>query len=405
MANVTLTHKVIARESAKLFSEEAPFLMNINLGRQSEFGVAMNGYKVGDNVDIRIPSVGRVYSGPVFAEGGAALDNVEQKVNLKLDLHRHVPLQFGAVEKVLELTDLRERILRPQMRMLSSALEAEFIQRAYLSIPNIVGTPGTLPTTMKVYGQARAKLQAELTPPSDRSTLFSSDAQLELVDASKALFHQDKAIETGYLRGTIGDAVGTTFYEHQSMPTHTNGTQNMSVMLLNGAPAEGATSVAIDTGTGTQTITEGTIITMAGAFSIHPLTGVAYPFLRQFRVTETTALVGGAGTIGIYPALRASAPNKTVSALPLTDAAITMVGAASTSYRQNIMFQKDAFTAGFAPLPVLAGCEGYTARLPNGVSVTVQTFGDGTNFFERTRIDVLGGFAAPQPLFAVRITE
>ena len=69
------------------------------------------------------------------------------------------------------------------------------------------------------------------------------------------------------------------------------------------------------------------------------------------------------------------------------------------------MFHKDAFTAAFAPLPVLASCEGYTARLPNGISVRVMTFGNGSEDYERTRIDVLYGFAAIRPLHACRITE
>jgi hypothetical protein len=69
------------------------------------------------------------------------------------------------------------------------------------------------------------------------------------------------------------------------------------------------------------------------------------------------------------------------------------------------MYHKDAFTAAFAPLPVLASCEGYTARLPSGVSVRVMTFGDGNNDYERTRIDVLYGFTHVRPLWACRITE
>lgn len=58
-----------------------------------------------------------------------------------------------------------------------------------------------------------------------------------------------------------------------------------------------------------------------------------------------------------------------------------------------------------APLGVIAGCEGYTARLPNGLSVRVMTGGDFINDLENTRIDVLYGFAAVRGLHACRITE
>lgn len=404
MSNTILTHQMIAREAAAILTEEAPFIMGINRGREKEFGSPVNGYEKGDTVKVKIPPTGRVFDGAVFAEGGAATDVKESYVNLTLDTQKHVGLQFGAKEKLLDITDFRERILRPQMRTLSSVVEADLLSKAYAGVPNLIGTAGSVPTTMKTYAQARAKLEAYLAPPSDRSCLFSSDANVELVDASKALFHAGKQIERGFLRGTLGEAQGAEFFEHQSMPTHTNGSQVAS-LLINGVPAAGATTIAVDGGTGTNTVTKGSVFTIDGVYSVHPQTGVATTQLQQFVVTANVTLSGGAGILPIYPALNAAAPNKTVSALPANDVALTFVGSASTGYRQNLMFQKDAFTAAFAPLPVLASCEGYTATLPNGVSVRVMTFGDGNNDYERTRIDVLYGFQIVRGLHACRITE
>ncbi len=404
MSNTTLTHTMVAREAAKILAEESPFVSNINLGRQEEFGEAVNGYKKGSTVKIKVPGVGAVFSGATFAEGGSATDSEEKYVNLTLDTQKHVALQFGATEKLLELTDFRERILRPQMRMLASVVEADLLNKAVLLVPNLVGTAGSVPTTMKTYAQARAKLEQYLAPPSDRSMIYSSHANTELVDASKALFHANSQIERMFIRGSLGEAQGADFYEHQSIPSVTNGSQVAS-LLVNGVPTQGATSMAIDGGTGSNTVKKGSVFTIAGVYRIHPLTGTASTDLQQFVVTADLTLSSGAGTLSFYPALDSSAPNKTVSALPADNAALTFVGSASTAYAQNLMFQKDAFTAAFAPLPVLASCEGYTARLPNGISVRVMTFGDGNNDYERTRIDVLYGFAGVRPLHACRVTE
>ena len=404
MSNTTLTHTMVAREAAKILAEESPFVSNINLGRQEEFGEAVNGYKKGSTVKIKVPGVGAVFSGATFAEGGSATDSEEKYVNLTLDTQKHVALQFGATEKLLELTDFRERILRPQMRMLASVVEADLLNKAVLLVPNLVGTAGSVPTTMKTYAQARAKLEQYLAPPSDRSMIYSSNANTELVDASKALFHANSQIERMFIRGSLGEAQGADFYEHQSIPSVTNGSQVAS-LLVNGVPTQGATSMAIDGGTGSNTVKKGSVFTIAGVYRIHPLTGTASTDLQQFVVTADLTLSSGAGTLSFYPALDSSAPNKTVSALPADNAALTFVGSASTAYAQNLMFQKDAFTAAFAPLPVLASCEGYTARLPNGISVRVMTFGDGNNDYERTRIDVLYGFAGVRPLHACRVTE
>lgn len=403
MPNTTLTHMMIAREAAKILAEEAPFIMNINRGRQDEFGESISGYQRGDTVKIKIPATGVVFDGSQFAGGGSATDSKETSVDLSLDTQKHIALQFGAKEKLLELTDFRERILRPQMQTLSSVVEADLMAKAYLGVPNLVGTAGTLPSTMKTYAQARAKMQQYLAPPGDRSCLFSSDANTELVDASRQLFHAKEQIERGFLRGTIGEAQGSDFYEHQSMPVHTNGSQ-ASGFAVNAAAQTGAV-LGLKNLTASAKLTKGTVFTIAGVFAVHPLTGVSTGKLQQFVIKDDFTAAGVTGSVSISPAIIPTGPNKTVNASPAADAVCTLVGAASTGYRQNLMFQKDAFTAAFAPLPVLASCEGYTARLPNGVSVRVMTFGDGNNDYERTRIDVLYGFTVVRGLHATRITE
>ena len=63
MANKVLTHQMIAREAAKMLEEEAPFIANINKGRQDEFGADTQGYKKGDSVKIKIPTSGQVFDG------------------------------------------------------------------------------------------------------------------------------------------------------------------------------------------------------------------------------------------------------------------------------------------------------------------------------------------------------
>ena len=69
MPNKILTHQMIAREAAKMLEEEAPFLANINKGRQDEFGTDTQGYKKGDTVTIKIPTAGKVFDGAQFAGG------------------------------------------------------------------------------------------------------------------------------------------------------------------------------------------------------------------------------------------------------------------------------------------------------------------------------------------------
>ena len=402
MANTINTHQLLAREAAAVLEEESPFLSNINKGRESDFGRDVGGYKTGDNIDISIPPVGVVFNGETFAGGGSATDVTERRVNLKLDIRKHIGVQFSAKEKALNVTEFRERILRPQIRTLASTIEAEMIKRAVKATFNLVGTAGSVPSTVKAHSQARAKMEAFLAPVSDRSHLITSGAMVEIVDATKGLF-QKQTIDSGLIRGALGELLGADWYEHQSLPAITNGSQATG-FTVDGASQTGS-SLAVKSLTSTNTLSAGQVFTIAGVNRAHPLTGEDAGELQQFVVTADFTASGTTGTLSIRPEIRPTGPNKTVTASPANSAVVTLVGSVSTAYRQNLMFQRDAFAAAFADLPVLAGCEGYSTRTPGGIALRVMTFGDGKADVEGTRIDVLAGFAAVRPEHACRITE
>ena len=400
MANAINTHQMIAREAVKMLLEDDNLIPNINTGRSDEFTSAVNGYKKGSYVDISVPPVTPVYDGATFAGGGSAPDQNETKVRLDLDTQKHIPLTFTAKEKLLDITEYKERFLRPAMSSLMSGVRADLLVRFKDLTPNVVGTWGTVPATRLVWGQARASLERGLADADMRTALFSSDANLNLVEANAALFNSQRAIEAQYRKGLVGSFASLDYFEDQSIPLHTNGAGN-GAYVVNGAGQTGS-SLAVITGAGA--ITKGSIFTIANVFAVHPITGVSTGVLRQFLVTAD--YVGGAGSIAISPAITVTSASVigTVNAGPAASAAITIFGTLSQAKRQNLVFQKNAFTAAFAPLPVLASCEGYTATM-NGVSVRVMSFGNGLTDTESTRIDVLYGCAATRPDWAVRVTE
>lgn len=398
MPNAILTHQMIAREAAKMLEEEAPFVANINKGRQDEFGTDISGYKKGKSVTIKIPTAGQVFDGPKFGGvGGSASDVIEESVVLKLDTQKHVALEFGAAEKLLEISDFKERILRPAMQTLASVVEADLIAKGVLTVPNQVSMSLSGANPSRALALAQAKLNQYLTPTGERSALVSNDANIALSGEVSRLYNPTQASSKAYLSGYVSTAFGSDLYNHQSIAVFNNGTA--AGLTLSSAVTSGKTVNMTATTGGT--LTKGTIFTIAGINAVHPLTGQDLGVLQQFTVTEAVT-VGTATPVSIFPAIKATAPNKTTSAGGASGAVVTVT---SLNGFQNMEFHKDAFTAAFAPLPVLASCEGYTARLPSGISVRVMTFGDGNNDIERTRIDVLYGFQAVRPLHACRIAQ
>ena len=399
MGTQALTHQMIAREAAKMYIEENSLIKSINTGRSDEFGQAVQGYKKGDFVDIGVPPVPVVFDGAQFAGGGAAPSLAEKKVRLQLDTQKHVALTFTAKEKKLDLTDFSERFLRPSMQSLISIVQADLLDRYMVQVPGQVGTWGTVPADRAPYSKARSYLERNLAPTGNRTVLFSSDASEKLTAANATLFHDGKEIRGEFDDGAVGRFGGFDYFENQSLPLATNGAGASYVV---DAAAQTGAALVVKTGTGA--IPKGTVFTITGVNAVHPITGVSNGTLRQFVVTAD--FVGGAGSVSIYPAITPTTATVvgTVDASPAASAPITIFGTASQAKRQNLAFHKDAFAAAFAPLPVIASCDGYTATIQN-VSVRVMTGGDFTNDRESTRIDVLYGAAVVRPDHAVRISE
>lgn len=403
MANTISIHQMLAREGAAILKEEATFLGQINRGRDEDFGKPVQGYAKGDFVDISVPFVPTVFDGATFAAGGAAPDFVETKVRLQLNTQKHTAITITSVEKALKMESERERIMRPAMQSLASIIQADLMKRAIIATACSVGTAGTVPTTMLTYAQARAKMQKFMAPEGDRSVMFSSDANINLVDTTKALFNPNKSIAEQYATGVLGQAQGMNFFENQSLPSLTNGTQS-ATFTLNGVPAAGATSVTVVALTGT--LTAGQTVTIAGVNAVHPLTGASYGTSEPRQFVVTADCIVGATSVPIYPAITPTTSTVvgTCSAFPTASAVCTLVGAASAILRKNIAFQKDAFAAAFANLGLVPGTEGYSAMV-DGFGVRVMKGGSFTADTSSTRVDVLYGFAAVRPDHSCRITE
>jgi hypothetical protein len=404
MTNALNTHSILAAEAAAVLEEMCPFLMHVNRAREKEFQSAYNGYKVGDTISITVPGRSSVYTTSTLADGGSVEDFVEQTVTLTPNIHRHTAYAGSMTDEIFKLeardprrADWRKRVLRPQLSSLAASIEYALLDAAVKATPNLVGTPGTVPSAMTTYNQARGKLQNQLAPDTERYVVFSTDSNIALVDASKALFNPSEEISKQFRDSYIGRAARADWFESVNLPSITNGS-DVTGCTISGASQDNVSAITVTGLSAAPAV--GSVFTIAGVFDVHPLTGQAYSTLKQFVVLSGSTTT----SINIYPALKSTFPNKTVSAAPADTAAITFVGSASTAYRQNLMWQRDAFTVAFVDVPIVAGTEGATVRT-NGISVTAQTGGTFSTLASTTRLDVRFGITAVRGNHACRITE
>lgn len=389
-----LTHQMVAREAAAMLMEENFVGAQINTDREDEFGESVSGYKKGDTVRIKVPPVPVVYDGATFAAGGAAQSLNEQSVSLVVDTQKHTALSFTAKEKKLDLSDFKERFLRPCMNSLIAVVNADLL----LYMKNQAQNAVQLTATPRVgFRTTASTLDRALAPFDQRRMHISSASNDALGEANATLFQPNKELTDEFTKNRVGQFANWDFYNQQSLPTHVVGA-GAGYVIHGTPPVDGAALLPVITGTGA--ISAGTKFTIANVLATHPLTGASNGQLRQFTVTADYA--GGAGNIAFAPALNltvaaGSGVGKVgnINALPVGGAAVTLLANAA-SKQSCIGFHRNAVAAAFPPLGVLASCEGYTATV-KGVSVRVMTFGNGLTDVESTRVDILYGKIAVRP--------
>ena len=147
------------------------------------------------------------------------------------------------------------------------------------------------------------------------------------------------------------------------------------------------------------------MFTISGVYAVNPQTRQSTGSLQQFTVTAAaTASSGNWSSVSVSPAIYTSAHAlATVDAFPQSGAAVTVLGSASTSYAQNLVYHKDAITFATADLLLPQGVDMASRQVHNGISMRVVRQYDINNDRMPCRIDVLYGYSAIRPQMAARV--
>jgi len=402
MANSILTIDMITRKALEILENNLVLTRNVN--RQYDDSFAVEGAKIGSTLRIRLPD-------RALVTDGAALqvqDDNEQFTTLTVASQKHIGVNFTSAELTMQLDDFAERVLKPRISQLASSIDAD-VANAYKSVYNSVGTPGTTPSTSLVLLQAQQKLNENAAVMSPRYATVNPAANAGLVEGMKGLFNPTNTISSQFKNGMMG--TGVLGFEEvnmsQSIKQHTTGTRSTSdTILVNGTVStQGQSTISIDGGTGSATVTVGDVFTIAGVFAVNPQTRESTGSLQQFTVTQANTASGGAWTnIAISPAMYTSDNAlATINAFPQDGAAVTFVGAASTQYAQNLVYHKDAITFATADLLLPQGVDMASRQVHNGISLRVVRQYDINNDRLPCRIDVLYGFSTIRPQMACRM--
>lgn len=400
MANNLLTPDQITREAQRVLHQKLNFCGNIVRDYDDSF--AQSGAKIGNTLRVRMPLMHNTGTGATMATGTGA-DSQEQSVTLTVNSQRHVPMRFTSNELTMKLDDFSERHIAPAMSKLAAMVEDDA-----LSLVDEVSQTvhaGTKVEFLDVMS-GRAKLQNELAPLDNRSALLDTQANVDMIDDLKGLFHDGSNIKKQYREGMMGRTGGMDFYENTFMPAHTSGAEGgLGNYLCNSATAQvgsytSPNSMSLIVDTGTKTIKKGDTFTIAGVNAVHPETKKSLGYLRQFTVLADAT---GAGTLTISPAIIATGPYQNCSAGAANDATLTFAGAASTAYKQSLLFQKGFAIMGSADLVMPDGIDWKSRQVFDGISMRIIRDYDIVKDRFLCRLDVLYGYKVLRPNLACRV--
>ena len=396
MSNSILTIDMITRKALEILENNLVLTRTVN--RQYDDSFAVEGAKIGSTLRIRLPD-------RALVTDGAALqvqDDNEQYTTLTVSSQKHIGVNFTTAELTMQLDDFAERVLKPRISQLASSIDAD-VANSFKYIGNSVGTPGTTPATSLVLLQAQQKLNENAAVMSPRYATVNPAANAALIEGMKGLFNPVSAISKQFKNGVFGE--GILGYDElnmsQSIKQFTTGSRAGTVTVSTTVTAEGSTTVVL-TGLTTTTIKAGDVFTIANVYAVNPQTrestGSLYQFVALADVTASTT-----ATVTVPAMYSASQALATVDALPVSGAAVTFLGAASTQYPQNLIYHRDAITFATADLLLPQGVDMASRQVHNGISLRVVRQYDINNDRLPCRIDVLYGYSVIRPQMAVRL--
>jgi hypothetical protein len=267
--------------------------------------------------------------------------------------------------------------------------------------------------TFAGFAKGPTNMDQRSVPQGNRSGIMAPADYWAMAGSQTVLF--SNSINKSYRDGHIGMVGGVDTFMSQNAPTFTTGP-------FGGAPAvNGAAQNTVYDLTGVNTqalitngwtaaaaarVVYGDVFTIAGVFDVNPVTKATLPILKQFSVASGSTLASdGAGnlTLTISPQIVSSGAFQNVSAVPANGALLTFVGAASTNYTNNLMFDKNAFALAMVPMERPPGAVDCSRVSKNGISIRIIPYYDGTNDVSNWRLDCIFGTKTIDKRLAVRV--
>ena len=394
MSNTTLIHDLVMKEGVRTLRNNTVFANSVKKDYDASFAVM--GAKGGEGIRIQVPQLFSTRTGKTMN----TQDVTQTAVTLTVSNVLGIDIEFSSAEMTQDNVDrFNQNKVAPAMATLAAKVDNALLAIAYKGVNQGVTLPTTNVDRLDIL-RAGVKLDNGLAPrDGSRTVLLSPQSMMDVTNDMSGLFNAAPNVSQQYKDGIVSmPSVGFNFGMTQNIPTLTTGSYDANYDVAT-APANGATTLAIDTGTGT--ISVGDIFTIDTVYQVNPLTKASTGVLMQFVCTDGSA--GGTDTISFSPACYFEGPLQNVDSQPAVNDSLVFLGTASTAYPKNLAFHRDFFCAGFADLEIPRGAVYGTRVVEDGISMRMLEVYDGVNDVSKLRFDIMYGGVVVIPSYAARI--
>jgi len=401
MSNVLITPTIIAKEALMQLEN------NLVMGNLVHREYKKKFVKVGATVQIRKPVKFKAHSGADITTG-AINDVAESYIDFVINKQYNVSWLFSSSDLTLTVEKYSERYIKPAMIVLGNQIDAHLCG-LYADVFNCAGAAGTTPATFSALGTAAQKMDEFAVPRDERRLVLNPAANWSMADALKGLF-DTSMIRQFVQKGKLTQIAGMDIYMDQNIAQHTHTTLGGTIVTDTVSGVEHITTKGTDetcvihTDGWTGDLVVGDVFTVAGVYSVNPVSKQTTGALQQFVVK--TAFTGTTDSpIVVSPAIVIAGDPagydgyQTVDAIPTVEAEIVPVA----SHAANLAFHKNAFGLVTVPMELPDGAAFKARESYNGLSVRVIKDYDILTDKETIRLDVLYGVKTIYPELAVRL--
>ena len=412
MSNTTLTASIIAKEAVMILENECVMAGLVHRGYEDEFSGAVNGYEKGETVSIRRPTDFTVRDGNV----AQVQDIVEGKTSITVDQQKGVDFKISSKDRTLSIKNLSERVIKPAVTQIAEYIDRDLLS-LYKYVPNHVTIPSGGIDSFADFALAGTRADLIAMPKDGRKAVLNP-VDYNLLVGSQTGLYIEKAATQAYRKGRVGEINDFDTYKSNNIPNHTTGARTGTDLSDTTSESYNAGYLWADVKDSTSVtfhidgfasdvagiLLPGDTFTLSTIYDVNPVSKEALPHLKMFTVMASATSASTEADVSIWPPIILSGSQKTChSTNTLLDGlTVTYQGVASTSYRQNLFFHKNAFALCMVPMVRPDGAVDVGRESYKGLSIRVISQYDIINDVSICRMDVLYGKKVIDPRLAVR---